>query len=161
MSPALGIAPRSPIEEYHLGELAIALDPKHPSHVLPPIAPEVKRVLDIGCGAGQTLIAACPDRDCVGVDVDPAALRLGRTLAQPIRFVAARAESLPFSNARFDLVIARVSLPYTNIPRALAEIHRVLAPGGRVWMTLHRLRFAWRHVKAADIRAGSYSATSS
>lgn len=38
-------------------------------------------------------------------------------------------------------MIANVSLPYMNIPRALAEIHRVLAPQGKLWASLHTLRF--------------------
>ena len=39
----------------------------------------------------------------------------------------------------FDLVIARVALPLTYIPTAVAEMGRVLAPGGDVWLVLHSL----------------------
>lgn len=64
-------------EQYHRGELKVALDPSHPAHILPPGLPRSHAVLDIGCGAGQTLIAAYPDRISYGVDVDVEALKLG------------------------------------------------------------------------------------
>ena len=51
----------------------------------------------------------------------------------------AAAERLPFADGTFDLVISRVTIPYTDIPAALAEIARVLRPGGSAWLTLHPL----------------------
>jgi ubiquinone/menaquinone biosynthesis C-methylase UbiE len=136
---------------YHLGELAIARDPRSPSHVLPVFGDADRTILDIGCGAGQSLIAAELDdgRTAVGVDVDREALALGRTLTEAVQFVAAPAERLPFGERRFDLVISRVALPYTDIPRAVAEIARVLRPGGRCWLLLHPPAFALRELAAA------------
>ena len=127
---------------YHLGELAIAQDPSHPAHLNPEIRPG-ERVLDIGCGAGQTLIATCPDRASYGIDVDLDALQIGRTLTHNVRFSAASAETLPFRSETFDVVIARVSLPYTRLSASLAEVHRVLRPGGRFWTTLHPISLAF------------------
>jgi SAM-dependent methyltransferase len=99
------------VKDYHLGELKVALDPQDPRRILPPSLPRAAKVLDVGCGAGQSLIAAYPDRVAFGIDVDVEALQLGRTLTSSVCFAAARAESLPFESSQFDLVFARVSLP--------------------------------------------------
>ncbi len=95
------------------------------------------RILDIGCGAGQTLLVAASAHNCVGLDVNIDALELGRTWKPEQKFVCARAEALPFAPRSFDLVMARVSLPYTDIPLVLTEVARVLKPGGRFWTALH------------------------
>lgn len=124
-------------ETYHLDELRIALDPSHPAHILPPKMPAGSLVLDLGCGAGQTLIAAYPDRTTFGLDVDHSVLKLGKTLSKDVRFCCGKAEELPYRDDAFDLVIARVSLAYTEVERSLSEASRVLKPGGRLWMTLH------------------------
>ena len=116
--------------DYHLGELKIARDPAHPRHILPNIRPgEV--ALDVGCGAGQTLIVCCPGNRSYGMDIDLDALRFGRTLTSEVLFACASAESLPYPSGYFDVVVSRVTLLYTYLPASLAEIHRVLKPGGR------------------------------
>ncbi len=94
------------------------------------------RILDIGCGAGQTLLVAGTGHNSVGLDVNMDALELGRSWQSEQKFVCARAEALPFAPGSFDLVMARVSLEYTNLPVALAEVARVLKPGGRFWAML-------------------------
>jgi hypothetical protein len=45
-------------KDYHLRELEIARSPSDSRRVMPPVLPGIRRVLDIGCDAGQTLIAA-------------------------------------------------------------------------------------------------------
>ncbi len=139
-------------ERYHRAELEAALDPNHPAHILPPAVPLSHRVLDVGCGAGQTLIAAYPDRVCFGLDIDLEALRLGRSLTGRVRFVCGRAEALPYADEQFDLVVARVSLAYTNIGPALREIHRTLRKGGELWMTLHPFSIPWKLAKKANYK---------
>ena len=131
--------------EYHLSELQIAQDATAPGHLLPPIPAGCRAVLDIGCGAGQTLIASRLGDGVLacGIDPDAGALALGRTIADEIRFAAAAGEQLPFTNETFDLVFSRVALPYMNIPVALREMARVLRPGGTVWLSLHPPRMAW------------------
>jgi ubiquinone/menaquinone biosynthesis C-methylase UbiE len=143
------------VADYHRRELAVALDPRAPGHLLPAIGAADQRVLDIGCGAGQTLIAAgLVDRELVvGLDVDEEALALGRSLTAGVRFVRGRAEQLPLESGRFDLVISRVALPYADIPRAVAEMARVLRPGGRCWLVLHPPSFAWRALAEAMTHA--------
>jgi SAM-dependent methyltransferase len=132
----------------HLAELRIALDPDSPGRIQPPSVPVSQRVLDIGCGAGQTLIAGYPDRVAFGIDVDWNAVRLGRSLTDRVRFTCGRAESLPFQSGTFDLVIARVSLPYTDIAASVKEIRRVLRTGGQLWITLHPFQLCWDQAKA-------------
>jgi ubiquinone/menaquinone biosynthesis C-methylase UbiE len=135
-----------PVEHYHLTELAIARDQGDPRHCNPPFLSPDRRVLDVGCGAGQTLIACYGGRHAFGVDIDPNALRLGSTLSTRIAFTRAAAEQLPFRDCSFDVVIARVSLPYTDLRRSLAEIRRVLKPGGLFWGVLHPITIPWRNV---------------
>ena len=148
--------------QYHLSELQIAQDASAPGHLLPPIPPGCRAVLDIGCGAGQTLIASRLDDGILACGIDPvaSALALGRTLTDRVHFGAAMGEALPFAGGAFDLVVSRVALPYTNIPRALAEIFRVLRPGGTVWLSLHPPRFAFRTmgraIRAGNLRAAVY-----
>jgi ubiquinone/menaquinone biosynthesis C-methylase UbiE len=137
---------------YHREELHNALDGSHPGHILPPPLPCSHRVLEIGCGAGQILIAAYPDRVSFGLDTDLDALKLGRSLTDRVCFVCGKAESLPWPNGQFDMVIARVSLPYTNISISLKEIHRVLGKGGKLWMTLHPFSIPWRQARLSNYR---------
>ena len=125
---------------YHLEELSIATTVGHSQRLLPPVTEADRVVLDVGCGAGQTLIATNfePGTTVIGLDVDKSALSLGRQLAdRPINFVCARAECLPFQAERLDFVFSRVALPYMNVHETLFEICRVLKRGGRVWLVLH------------------------
>src|SRR5436190_8968886 len=103
---------------YHLEELEIAKDAGATGHIMPNLPKGKSRILDVGCGAGQTLIASDLSRDAraFGIDVDHSALRLGRSLTKRVGFVCSRAECLPFPNEYFDVVISRIALPYTHIP---------------------------------------------
>jgi demethylmenaquinone methyltransferase/2-methoxy-6-polyprenyl-1,4-benzoquinol methylase len=84
------------------------------------------RVLDLGAGTG----AANPDlgdREIVALDPQPAMLGLNGER----RRVVAAGERLPFADGSFDGVFsAYVFRNLTSIPDTLAEIHRVLRPGG-------------------------------
>jgi ubiquinone/menaquinone biosynthesis C-methylase UbiE len=136
--------------EYHLTELKIALDPTDRRHINPPPVPRSSKVLDLGCGAGQTLLAAYPDRVTFGVDIDFGALKLGSSHAPQVRFVCAGAEDIPFADGAFDEVIARGVLPYTSIRKSLREIRRVLNRRGFLWMTLHPLSLPWHTALRAN-----------
>ncbi len=128
-------------EQYHLGELALLRDVQHPKRILPVIQERHRRILDVGCGAGQTLLAngSLHAGTVVGVDTDADALRLGKRLTGNIGFVSARGEQLPFPDASFDLVVCRVALPYMHIATAVREMSRVLDTDGELWVTVHAL----------------------
>lgn len=100
---------------------------------LPPCA----SALDVGCGAGHLAFAIAPALARV-VALDPsqgmlatvAAAAQARGLAQ-IETHAGQAAALPFADAGFDLVCTRYSAHHwTDLPAALADMHRVLKPGG-------------------------------
>jgi ubiquinone/menaquinone biosynthesis C-methylase UbiE len=140
--------------DYHRLELAIATNPGDGRRVMPPVEPKHRRILDVGCGAGQTLIGCNLDAGVlrVGIDVDHAAVRLGKQFTSKIHFVTGQGEALPFRNASFDLVICRVALPYMHVASALAEISRVTAPGGDVWLALHPLHMTARELGTNILR---------
>lgn len=135
------------IVAYHLNELELARRPEDSRHLLPDIPSDCASILDVGCGAGQTLIALgekTAGRSTYGVDVDCAPLAVGRRMAPGIHFIAGVGERLPFREACMDMIVCRVSLPYMHIPRALREFHRILRPGGYLWLTLHPPAVVWK-----------------
>ena len=113
---------------------------------------QLGRVLDLGCGAAQTLrlMERNLPVDLVGIDVDLTSLALGYYLAQteslPVTLAMATSHALPFKDGGFDLVLSRVALNYMHQRRALTEMVRVLRPGGflycrvaRFWYDLARI----------------------
>jgi ubiquinone/menaquinone biosynthesis C-methylase UbiE len=140
---------------YHEGELEIARSPGDPRRILPDVPPNARRVLDVGCGAGQSLIAlGLPATTiAVGIDRDSDALSLGATWTRDVQFACGSGESLPFADETFDFVFSRVALPYMHVPTALNEIRRVLAPDGRVWLVLHGPRIVFSQLAEA-VRGG-------
>jgi SAM-dependent methyltransferase len=127
---------------------------------------EVARVLDVGCGAGQELAPFLADgrRLGVGIDLAPEAGRVGRELHAPgarPAFICGAAEALPFRDGAFDVVICRLALPYTDNARALAQIARVLRPGGALILKIHHARFYLRELsqaaRARDARSAAHA----
>ncbi|HKY04880.1 MAG TPA: class I SAM-dependent methyltransferase [Blastocatellia bacterium] len=131
-------------EEYHLAELSVAADGTDSRRIMPPILDSYSRILDVGCGAGQTLIASNtgPGVFAAGVDVNLSALALGKKLDGRFGFVCAKGEALPFQTGSFDFVFSRVSLPYMHLNNALSEMCRVLRVGGSLWIVLHPFSMA-------------------
>ena len=125
--------------DYHRLELSIATDPNDSRRVMPVVEARHRRILDVGCGAGQTLIGSRLSDGvfAVGIDVDHSALTLGKQLAPKIHFIRGYGEALPFASGAFDLVICRVSLPYMHIRTAISEMARVTNAGGDLWLVLH------------------------
>jgi len=139
-------------DEYYRRELATAFRQRQDGSVAPPKLPVSCRVLDVGCGAGETLIASYGDRLAFGVDIDPEAVSMGRSLTNRVAFVCAAAEDLPFASNSFDSVISRVSLYLTPMSRSVREVHRVLRPAGTVWILLYRWQLPRRQERYNILR---------
>jgi SAM-dependent methyltransferase len=117
---------------------------------LPPHA----RVLDVACGTGivaRTVAARLHGQGAVtGLDLNPAMLRVARRASEAagltIEWVQGDAQALPFPDAAFDLVFCQQGIQFfPDRALAVAEMHRVLAPGGEVavacWRGLARNPF--------------------
>jgi len=97
------------------------------------------RVLDVGCGTGKLLKSAearFPGAKLVGVDAAIEMVKYAQT-SNPtgtIQFQRATAEELPFPNASFELVFSTMTFHHwSNQTKGIAEVARVLTPGGR-WL---------------------------
>ena len=99
------------------------------------------RILDAGCGSGP-LAVALRDKgaDVTGFDVSAAMVDLARQRlgADADLHVADLAEPLPFADAEFDDVVASLVLHYLkDWAGPLAELRRVLKPGGRLIISVN------------------------
>ncbi len=100
-----------------------------------------RSILDAGCGAGP-LIANLRDRgaEVIGFDSSPAMVALAqRRLGKDAKvLVADIAEPLPFRTGEFDDVVAALVLHYLeDWSGPLAELHRVVKPGGRLILAVN------------------------
>ena len=106
------------------------------------------RVLELGCGDGERtrrIAARFAPRELVAAEVDPAAHARNQAraagdgpTADPIRYATFGAEAIEAGDGAFDAVLLFKSLhhvPGAALDRALAEIARVLRPGGSVWIS--------------------------
>lgn len=98
------------------------------------------RVLDVGCGAGyftRIMAAAAAPGSAVGLDAsDSGIARARRVTPQPnCTFVGGIAEAVDAADGSYDVVVTSLMLhhlPEDVRPRAIAEMYRVLRPGGRL-----------------------------
>jgi SAM-dependent methyltransferase len=95
------------------------------------------RLLDVACGPGFVSEAATArGARPVGVDIATAMVERARLRCPDLPFVVGDALRLPFPDASFDAVTMNFGILHVSQPeRALAEAHRVLAPGGRFAFT--------------------------
>ena len=117
-----------------------------------------KRVLDVGCGPGNLLVALSADAPelLIGVDVDETFLVFGRSqveksidppAAVPI-LLRASLPTLPFADETFDLVTCFLVMPHVPDDRtALTELARVLKPDGTLAISGHGFGFPIRYLK--------------
>jgi SAM-dependent methyltransferase len=108
-------------------------------------------LLEIGCGQGVDSMELCASMRVgglyVGIDYSPASLSVARTNAASQRsrltvqpsYLPGNAEALQFEDASFDAVYSMGVLHHTaDPPRAIAEVRRVLRPGGLAYIALYR-----------------------
>lgn len=99
-----------------------------------------RRILDLATGTGDLALLlkeGAPEAQVVGADFAPPMLALARRKAEvrgvEVDFLEADALALPFPDASFDAVTVAFGFRnFADYQRALQEIHRVLAPGGRL-----------------------------
>lgn len=102
------------------------------------------RALDLGCGSGRDLASwgVTAADEVTGLDIDHRRLAIAKVQFSSRTYLQGAGECLPFEDESFDRVVSAVALPYMNIQKTLAEIHRVLLPGGGLSLSLHLPSFA-------------------
>jgi len=119
-------------------------DPEYTEQILPLAADHLagaRRILDVGCGEGQVarLAAGLAGVErVVGVDPTWAQLELAARRGGGVALARSDAGRLPFPRSSFDAVVACLVLEHVaDVDGALAEVGRVLAPGGRFVLMLN------------------------
>jgi SAM-dependent methyltransferase/alkylhydroperoxidase family enzyme len=101
------------------------------------------RLLDLACGAGLGLeLAAVRGARCSGIDASPRLVAVAGDRVPEADLRVGDIQALPWADASFDVVTSFRGI-WGTTPRALAEAHRVLAPGGRLGFTV------WGHLKVS------------
>jgi SAM-dependent methyltransferase len=102
-----------------------------------------ERVLDVACGTGNAaLLAAAAGADVTGLDaasrlIDVARARAASGAGAAATFVVGDALALPFDDGAFDVVLSVFGIIFApDAERALAEVVRVLRPGGRALLSV-------------------------
>jgi ubiquinone/menaquinone biosynthesis C-methylase UbiE len=115
------------------------------------------RILDAGTGPGrlpQAIATALPDLTVDGVDLAPDMIEYARReaiaagLADRITFTVGDVARLPYPDMTFDLIVSSISQHHwVDVEGALRDLHRVLRPGG--WLWIYDARFVLRRATAA------------
>ncbi len=101
------------------------------------------KALDLGCGTGNyTLELKRRGFDVIGLDASEGMLRIARS--KGLNCIKGNAYSLPFPDESFDLVLSVTMFEFIHEPeKVLAEIYRVLKPGGEVLIGTMNGRSLW------------------
>ena len=115
------------------------------------------RVLEIGAGTGAQLRWYAPRASVTALEPDASmrerARRRAARAAANVTVVDGRAEELPFADASFDAAVSAFALCTVADPEAaLAELRRVLAPGGAL-LLLEHVHLHWEPGRALQSRA--------
>ncbi len=101
------------------------------------------RLLDIACGAGLALeLAALRGARCAGIDASPRLVAVARDRSPEADLRVGDMLALPWADGTFDVVTSFRGI-WGTTPQAVAEAFRVLAPGGRLGLTV------WGHIKVS------------
>ncbi len=101
------------------------------------------RLLDIACGAGLAVeLAGLRGARCAGIDASARLIAVARDRNPDADLRVGDMHSLPWEDGAFDVVTSFRGI-WGTTPGVMSEVHRVLAPGGRVGLTV------WGHIKAS------------
>jgi SAM-dependent methyltransferase len=101
------------------------------------------RLLDVACGAGLALeLAGLRGAKCAGIDASARLVAVARDRNPDADLRVGDMHNLPWGDGAFDVVTSFRGI-WGTTPAAVAEVHRVLAPGGRLGLTV------WGHIKAS------------
>lgn len=111
--------------------------------------PAGAKLLDVSCGEGHFLKqveALGKGLEAHGIDISDTALEKARTRVKKAELRQGNSEALPYAEGTFDVVTNTGSLEhYLNRDKAVAEMFRVLKPGGKA-MVLVPNRYHWRDI---------------
>ena len=121
--------------EWWIDGFTAGADPEYEEQILPLAARELagaQRVLDVGCGDGQvSRLAARLGAQVVGIDPTWNCVSVANQRGGAV-FARAGAAQLPFADCTFDAVVACLVFEHIrDVDSAIAEVARVLQPGGR------------------------------
>jgi SAM-dependent methyltransferase len=101
------------------------------------------RLLDVACGSGLAIeLARLRGASCSGIDASPRLVAVARDRSPESDIRVGDMHALPWDPASFDVVTSFRGI-WGTTPDAVAEIYRVLRPGGRVGITV------WGHIKVS------------
>jgi SAM-dependent methyltransferase len=114
------------------GNPIVALEEASVAHLLAPVP--AGRALDAACGTGRHARALIDLGHTVsGIDLTPEMLERARVNVPEASFTVGDLRELPFADASFDLVVCGLALAHLpSLSGAVSELGRVLAPGGRL-----------------------------
>lgn len=109
----------------------------------------IRRILDVGCGAGNNTLkllaavdeddVACDLLDLSGPMLDRAVQRVGAATTGPVTTIQGDFRAVELAGDRYDVVLAAAVLHHlrdeAEWEAAFANLHRITAPGGSVWIT--------------------------
>ena len=89
--------------------------------------------LDIGCGTGVLEEKFIPGASVIGLDLSNEMIAIAQSKQiESLALVWGDAEKLPFASGSFDKVLSCYAVKYCNLENFVAQIYRVLKPGGHV-----------------------------
>jgi SAM-dependent methyltransferase len=101
------------------------------------------RLLDVACGAGLAVeLASLRGARCAGIDASTRLVAVARDRNPDADLRVGDMNALPWDDGTFDVVTSFRGI-WATTPGAVAEVYRVLVPGGRVGLTV------WGHIKAS------------